>query len=163
MQISRSDFGEVQSVDLVPGGATIPVTTENRHQYMDAYEKYMMTEAVRKPFDAFERGSAMVAFWYVLWSNLRTLRGREGGRRQGGRREERREGGRREGGEEGGKEAGREEAGRKGGREVGGREGRREGRRQGVREGEGRREKRRGREETVRLAMEVRSPIVIIL
>ena len=82
---------------------------------MDAYEKYMMTEAVRKPFDAFERGSAMVVFWYVLWSNLRTLRGREGGRRQGGGREE--------GGKEGGKGEGRREEGRKEARREGGRKG----------------------------------------
>ena len=96
MQISRSDFGEVQSIDLVPGGANIPVTTENRHHYVDAYGKYMMTEAVRKPFDAFRLGSAMVGRIVVcivvcIVVKLKDFE-REGGRRQGGGREE--EGGR---------------------------------------------------------------------
>jgi len=64
----------VQSVDLVPGGASIPVTMDNRQEYVDAYVKYTMTYAVVKPFEAFESGFMRVCSGHVLvslWSRLR--------------------------------------------------------------------------------------------
>ena len=69
----------------------------------------MMTEAVRKPFDSFERGFMRVCDGRVLVCIvLRTLRRREEGGREGWREE----GGREEGGRESGREGGEERRGK---------------------------------------------------
>ena len=36
-QASQEVFGEVQTVDLAPGGGARPVTAANRREYVDAY------------------------------------------------------------------------------------------------------------------------------
>ena len=48
-------------VDLVPGGASLPVTEANRRDYVDAYVAFYLTDAVHAQFEAFARGFAMLA------------------------------------------------------------------------------------------------------
>jgi len=49
-------FGEVQTVDLIPGGSKIPVTRANRKQYVAAYLKWLLVDSVARQFTAFARG-----------------------------------------------------------------------------------------------------------
>ena len=56
LQVLRSNFGAVETVELVPGGSKIPVTKDTRRDYVNAYVKYVMTVAVKEPFEAFAGG-----------------------------------------------------------------------------------------------------------
>lgn len=49
-------FGEVEQVDLVPGGAAVPVTGSNRAQYVDAYVDHLLVGSIAKQFQPFQRG-----------------------------------------------------------------------------------------------------------
>ena len=67
-QITRSSFGEVVTVPLVPGGSSKPVTLENRTEYVHAYIKYVLDDAVSEPFMAFDEGFRRVCDGKVLVS-----------------------------------------------------------------------------------------------
>ncbi|KAM6261668.1 putative E3 ubiquitin-protein ligase HERC4 [Porphyrio hochstetteri] len=43
-------------VELKEGGANIPVTKENRSEYVDLYLNYLLSESVREPFEDFMQG-----------------------------------------------------------------------------------------------------------
>ena len=58
-------FGWTQVVDLVPGGSHIPVTEENKEQYVRLMAKHIMTGAIREQITAFQEG-----FWEVVPSHL---------------------------------------------------------------------------------------------
>ncbi|KAI9335991.1 hypothetical protein BDR26DRAFT_865506 [Obelidium mucronatum] len=49
-------WGKVKTVPLVNGGSDIPVTNENRKDYVDLYIKHYTGECVKRLFDAFKRG-----------------------------------------------------------------------------------------------------------
>nr|CAH8850174.1 unnamed protein product [Trichobilharzia regenti] len=53
-------FGSVITHELKPNGAKIPVTKENRQEYIDLYTNFLLNESVRKQFNAFRRGFQMV-------------------------------------------------------------------------------------------------------
>lgn len=42
----RSIYGVREVVDLIPGGRTVPVTEENKVQYVNAYSKWAMTTSI---------------------------------------------------------------------------------------------------------------------
>jgi hypothetical protein len=63
-------FGEIRNVDLIPNGGNIPVTNENREQYVELYVGYIMDESVDQQFRAFEEGFRRVS---VLKPNSRLL------------------------------------------------------------------------------------------
>lgn len=44
------------SIELKPGGADIPVTNENKFEYVDLYVQYVLEESVKTQFNAFARG-----------------------------------------------------------------------------------------------------------
>lgn len=67
-QITRSSFGEVVTVPLIPGGSSKPVTLENRTEYVRAYIKYVLDDAVSDPFMAFDEGFRRVCDGKVLVS-----------------------------------------------------------------------------------------------
>jgi len=48
--------GEATTVELVPGGAHIPVTNANRAEYVDAHARYLLETGIKPQFDAFQRG-----------------------------------------------------------------------------------------------------------
>ena len=56
----------MHTIDLIPGGSSIPVTKDTRQKYVDAYVNYVMTEAVKDPFEAFAKGFLRVCHGNVL-------------------------------------------------------------------------------------------------
>ncbi|CCA69820.1 related to RSP5-Hect domain E3 ubiquitin-protein ligase [Serendipita indica DSM 11827] len=49
-------FGELVTIELKPGGADIPVTEENKKDYVDAVIEYRVHKRVKEQFDAFMAG-----------------------------------------------------------------------------------------------------------
>ncbi|KAK7466890.1 hypothetical protein VKT23_003953 [Stygiomarasmius scandens] len=49
-------FGEMVTIDLKPGGADIPVTEENKKDYVDLIVEYRISKRVKEQFDAFMSG-----------------------------------------------------------------------------------------------------------
>ncbi|EJD46029.1 ubiquitin-protein ligase [Auricularia subglabra TFB-10046 SS5] len=49
-------FGEMVTIDLKPGGADIPVTEENKKEYVEYIIDYRIQKRVREQFDAFMAG-----------------------------------------------------------------------------------------------------------
>eukprot|EP01025_Chloroclados_australasicus_P013961 TRINITY_DN16532_c0_g1_i7.p1 TRINITY_DN16532_c0_g1~~TRINITY_DN16532_c0_g1_i7.p1 ORF type:complete len:1416 (+),score=180.93 TRINITY_DN16532_c0_g1_i7:478-4248(+) len=54
--IQQSVFGEVITKELKPGGANIPVTSENRQEYVDLYTQFLLTDSIKPHFVAFSVG-----------------------------------------------------------------------------------------------------------
>lgn len=55
-EISYEVYGQVKTFPLVENGADIPVTNENRRDYVDLYIKHYADTSVKLQFDAFRRG-----------------------------------------------------------------------------------------------------------
>ena len=68
LQLTRSSFGEVVTVPLVPSGSAVPVTLDNRAEYVQAYVRYVLDVAVNDPFMAFDEGFRRVCDGKVLVS-----------------------------------------------------------------------------------------------
>lgn len=49
-------LGKEQKVELKPGGSDIPVTSENREEYVLLYAKWLLVDSVQPQWDAFEKG-----------------------------------------------------------------------------------------------------------
>ncbi|KAF9521135.1 hypothetical protein BS47DRAFT_1357065 [Hydnum rufescens UP504] len=49
-------FGEMVTIELKPGGADIPVTEENKKEYVETVIEYRISRRVREQFDAFMSG-----------------------------------------------------------------------------------------------------------
>ena len=49
-------FGEMVTIDLKPGGADVPVTQENKKEYVDHVVEYRISKRVKEQFDAFMSG-----------------------------------------------------------------------------------------------------------
>ncbi|TIA56244.1 HECT-domain-containing protein [Aureobasidium pullulans] len=49
-------YGVVTDTPLIPGGEAIPVTNENRREYVDAYVRYLLDTSVARQFEPFKRG-----------------------------------------------------------------------------------------------------------
>lgn len=45
-------------MELIPGGARIPVDNANKHRYLDALAQHRLVNSVRDQVDAFTRGLA---------------------------------------------------------------------------------------------------------
>ena len=50
------DFFLFKVMELCPGGSRMPVTNDNKLQYLDALAQYRLATAVREQIDAFLRG-----------------------------------------------------------------------------------------------------------
>ena len=55
-QVSSSEFGSLQSVELLQNGENILVTNYNREQFVSLYVDYLLVKSVEKQFSAFSRG-----------------------------------------------------------------------------------------------------------
>ncbi|KAJ3358207.1 hypothetical protein HDU91_005277 [Kappamyces sp. JEL0680] len=55
-EISYDAFGKVEHIPLVPGGADLMVTNENREAYVRLYIKHLVTTSVQDRFRAFQKG-----------------------------------------------------------------------------------------------------------
>jgi hypothetical protein len=51
-----TDLGRERTVELKPGGSSIPVTKENKEEYVRLYVKWLLEESIHAQYDAFERG-----------------------------------------------------------------------------------------------------------
>ncbi|KAG8899505.1 hypothetical protein FRB99_006689 [Tulasnella sp. 403] len=49
-------FGEMVTIDLKPGGGDVPVTEENKKEYVDCVIEYRIQKRVKEQFDAFMAG-----------------------------------------------------------------------------------------------------------
>lgn len=73
-EYSYEVFGAVKTVELKPGGSAIPVTKENREEYVLLYVDYILNKSVARQYDAFHRGFHLVCNGEVLqmfrWEEL---------------------------------------------------------------------------------------------
>jgi alpha-tubulin suppressor-like RCC1 family protein len=58
--IDYNYWGEIRTYDLVPNGRNIPVTRENRQEFVRLYARYLLVDSVREQFDAFAAGFSMM-------------------------------------------------------------------------------------------------------
>ena len=61
-------YGVVTNVPLIPNGDGTPVTNANRHEFVDAYVRYLLDTAVSRQFEPFKRG-----FFHVCAGNALSL------------------------------------------------------------------------------------------
>ncbi|KAL4231209.1 putative E3 ubiquitin-protein ligase HTD2 [Mactra antiquata] len=59
-QISQDQYGQVKTFDLKQDGANIPVTNDNRKEYVDLYVDWILNKSVYNQFKAFYHGFHMV-------------------------------------------------------------------------------------------------------
>jgi len=64
--ISVSVYGHVQSVELKPDGERIPVTKENRQEYVDLYVDHKLNKQIQTPFEAFAKGIRPVLSRHIM-------------------------------------------------------------------------------------------------
>ncbi|KAJ8935929.1 hypothetical protein NQ318_008705 [Aromia moschata] len=64
--ISRDIFGEAITIPLKPNGNNIPVTLENKHEYVNLYVNYIFNESVKHQYEAFHTGFMKVCGGRVL-------------------------------------------------------------------------------------------------
>ena len=55
-EVEYEAFGEKKQVELLPGGASIPVTAGNRAQFVELYSAWLLTGSVADQFAAFASG-----------------------------------------------------------------------------------------------------------
>mmetsp|Transcript_22215 Transcript_22215/g.33139 ORF Transcript_22215/g.33139 Transcript_22215/m.33139 type:complete len:286 (+) Transcript_22215:103-960(+) len=55
-EVMWMEMGNQRKLELKPGGADIPVTSDNREEYVMLYVRWLLVESVRAQYDAFERG-----------------------------------------------------------------------------------------------------------
>ena len=49
-------FGELVTIDLKPGGGDVPVTEDNKKDYVDAVVEYRISKRIKDQFEAFMSG-----------------------------------------------------------------------------------------------------------
>ncbi|KAJ7675766.1 hypothetical protein DFH06DRAFT_1292026 [Mycena polygramma] len=54
--MTEERFGELVTIELKPGGGDVPVTEENKKEYVDAVVAYRISRRVKSQFDAFMEG-----------------------------------------------------------------------------------------------------------
>ncbi|CAG9857321.1 unnamed protein product [Phyllotreta striolata] len=64
--LTRSSFGETTTVPLKPNGSDVPVTQENKQEYVDLYVNYIFNESVALQYQAFHAGFMKVCGGRVL-------------------------------------------------------------------------------------------------
>lgn len=55
-EISYDVYGQIKTYPLVDGGSDIPVTNENREDYVKLYINHYVSESTKRQFAAFSRG-----------------------------------------------------------------------------------------------------------
>ncbi|KAJ2236002.1 putative E3 ubiquitin-protein ligase [Coemansia sp. RSA 485] len=61
-------YGEIVTVPLIPNGSQIPVTSQNRVEYVMRYLQWILNDSVARQFEPFRRG-----FYYVCGGNALSL------------------------------------------------------------------------------------------
>ncbi|XP_070608459.1 probable E3 ubiquitin-protein ligase HECTD2 isoform X2 [Erythrolamprus reginae] len=65
-QVFQEEFGVIKSYDLKSGGDKIPVTNENRKEYVQLYVDFLLNKSIYKQFAAFYYGFHSVCASYAL-------------------------------------------------------------------------------------------------
>ncbi|XP_046391938.1 probable E3 ubiquitin-protein ligase HERC4 isoform X1 [Ischnura elegans] len=65
-EISKEVYGEMKVLALKPGGGNIPVTQENKKEYVDLYVDWILNKSVEKHFIAYRTGFLKVCGGRVL-------------------------------------------------------------------------------------------------
>jgi hypothetical protein len=55
-QISYEVFGDMKTVELLPGGSGMLVSADNREMYVDLYVEYLLDKSIETQFSAFAKG-----------------------------------------------------------------------------------------------------------
>jgi ubiquitin-protein ligase E3 A len=56
VQVEYEYFGELRTVELIPGGSQVAVTGANRGRYVEAYTRWMLQDSIADQFSAFRDG-----------------------------------------------------------------------------------------------------------
>jgi HECT-domain (ubiquitin-transferase) len=56
VQVEYEYFGELRTVELIPGGSRVAVTAANRGRYVEAYTRWMLQDSIADQFSAFRDG-----------------------------------------------------------------------------------------------------------
>lgn len=56
MVVEQDFFGKPEEIELVPGGRKIPVSNENKHEYVEKLTYYKLYSSIQKQVDAFLEG-----------------------------------------------------------------------------------------------------------
>jgi E3 ubiquitin-protein ligase HUWE1 len=62
--LETDDFGEKQIIDLIPNGRNIPVTQENKEEYVQRVVEYRLVGSVKEQLDNFLKGQLLLPFVY---------------------------------------------------------------------------------------------------
>ena len=54
--IEEENFDNIETIELKPGGAHIEVTEENKHEYVELYSEYKLTNAIKNQIHSFLKG-----------------------------------------------------------------------------------------------------------
>ncbi|RZC35721.1 E3 ubiquitin-protein ligase HERC4, partial [Asbolus verrucosus] len=65
-EITRDDFGESRVVELKPNGSNIPITQDNKEEYVALYVDYIFNTSIKKQYMAFHDGFMKVCGGRVL-------------------------------------------------------------------------------------------------
>nr|XP_012137181.1 PREDICTED: probable E3 ubiquitin-protein ligase HERC4 isoform X1 [Megachile rotundata] len=65
-EVVREVFGEKRIFELIPGGSKVPVTLNNKKQFVDLYVDYILNKSVAPHFDKFHEGFHKVCGGRVL-------------------------------------------------------------------------------------------------
>jgi hypothetical protein len=52
VQVEYEYFGELRTVELIPGGSQVAVTGANRGRYVEAYTRWMLQDSIADQFTA---------------------------------------------------------------------------------------------------------------
>jgi ubiquitin-protein ligase E3 A len=63
---SYESWGEAKTQELIPGGAKIAVTQDNKHEYIRLYIKFVLVDLVNKQLGSFKRGFENVASGHII-------------------------------------------------------------------------------------------------
>lgn len=65
-EVTRNVYGESKTIELKPNGSNIPMTLENKKEYVDLYVDYVFNKSVEKKFKNFQAGFMRVCGGRVM-------------------------------------------------------------------------------------------------
>jgi E3 ubiquitin-protein ligase HUWE1 len=65
--VDNDKFGVVETVDLIPNGRNIPVTEENKHEYVRLMVEFKLTGSVKEQLDNFLKGKSHCHLFFAYY------------------------------------------------------------------------------------------------
>jgi len=59
-ELTWTDMGEEQTLNLIPDGANIPVTSDNKEEYVLRYVRWVLVDSIQPQWDSFQTGLMQV-------------------------------------------------------------------------------------------------------